>query len=988
MSGMERQQGEQPAKLSRYRSQRGRSVSTIPSSTTTMAREARNPSHAAGPGMPGAQPSDAASGNSIARSMSRYRRRANSVSVHADATQKLDSDPPHPFEASPPPVPAIPRTLIRDSDAAAAAAAASTGAARRQKGNGDGGDPEDTDPPLDHSSSSPLPPPRHQLRRTDTRHQQRHLRQRMADHQNHPTMTTATAPADDSPEPRRMTGREERRQRFEEQDDTTMQAEETAHIQNERDRILAEQKKKDLQRLEVELANTQRNLVQAQKPRSPILEKFSILTKGRKNKDGLSPTSSSGSVDVTSPRLPAYEPPKAKPLGIEVGGKGIVPQTDAPTSAINSGDRNVTVRCRHHTFNIEVTPETTPVDVLFQTSNNMSYDLEINPSSCVVIETYGRLGLERRLRRYERIRDVMNSWDRDSQNQLVVTPCESEEENRELDIIGVPQADETSGFQLYLYHSNRPGKWNKRWVTLLENGQILCSKKPNANTADKDTANLCRLSDYDIYTPTESQMRRQLKPPKRYCFAVKSQQKTTVFLNTENYVQYFSTEDPKIAAQFREMIHGWRSRYLADRRPNTKKPLKISIPKTDEKAPQITPVTGHAPQKSINVAAVDGHRLRVSIDESPYSIGQFEPLLDMKRFDKRLSQFGKDFLPTEPDVSTMPRINPSQLHHPSQDAKNGTKNGTKNETKLIDTIHSASNGDSAFTGGLLGDAYNERKQAQASNERTGRPPPPPQPETPVDKPESPSWFPSALEHSAKRRVTPTRPSTSAGVVNRHGRRPSMSAATSRPPPVPLPLTGGAIHSNSGASSGGRPSTAHHQHPHPLGSQPTGMSATSRDDSGRRAGPPAPLVNITPTFQEPPQWSREGKGHGVRAPEGMMHLVDLISVGGPNGKNNRLEVPPRSVLRRPAQQSAPPSLSRTRSKSGGAPPARPFHRDAVPPVPKLPGTGATEKERGRAGASDRDKERARAQSKAREREYRDREAAYNANPGRAGTLKVV
>ncbi|CAJ2507241.1 Uu.00g084270.m01.CDS01 [Anthostomella pinea] len=993
--------GDQPPKFSRYRSLRGKSVSTLPSTVTRMSIS--NSGHEVG------QQQEAASGKPIARSTSRYRPRANSVAVHGDATQEINSDPPaHCEPAVLPPVAAIPRAL--------------KGAAMGRRQREADGDP-------DTAPDSPPPPRRHQLRHTDAKQSQ--IRRKVADHESRPSTTS------DESQRRRMTDPEDRRRRLDRQDDAARQA--------ERDRLLAEQKKKDLQRLEAQLANNQRPST-AHKPMSPVIKKFVLFTKGRK-KDGLSPSSSTGSVDYHG-RTAKLETPKAVPTYIEPGGKGIVPQTDAPTSAINSGDRNVTVRCRHHTFNLEITPETTPVDILFQTSNKMTYDLEINPSSCVLIEQYGRLGLERCIRRYERIRDVMNSWDRDTQNQLVVTVAGSDEQDRDLDVHAVPKDEQPQGFQLYMYHSNRPGKWNKRYITLLANGQVVCAKKPNAHTQDKDTASLCRLSDYDIYTPTESQMRRHLKPPKRYCFAVKSQQKTTVFENTDNYVQYFSTEDPKIAAQFREKVQGWRSWYLVDRRPEARKPQKVSVPKTDEKPPQIAPVR-HALKKSINVAAMDGHHLRVSVDESPYSIGPFEPLLDMKRFDKRLSQFGKDFLPPVPDASTMPKRIPTQHRRPSKDG------GGKTDQPLIGTIKSAS--DEAFTGGLLGEGYNERKQSLAEAGNGARTTAaaaaftegpsllnrPAEPDTPTDKPESPSWFPSAMEHTAKQRTSSSavRPNTSAGVMHT-SRRPSFSASSRPPLPPPIsnssssrPTTQGRDQRHTATSppvSYSHPHPSHpSQHPNPLASQPIG----SISHSNRRERP-KPLVNLTtPTFQEPPQWSKENKGRGVQAPEGMQHLIDFISVGdaggpgggggGKGGNRDLLEVPPRSTLRRQPHSAPAMPLSRARSKSSGAPPGR---VGEVPPVPLLPGlqgqggrergpgpsdnkgrdVRGRERERGRDTTPrdrererekdrerEREKERERAKSKAREREkerererFKEREAAYNAVPGRTGTLKVV
>ncbi|KAI8627647.1 hypothetical protein F5Y19DRAFT_160839 [Xylariaceae sp. FL1651] len=968
---------EQTPRLSRYRNLRKQSVPTPPTSATRMTTSDSHEDEI------GQQP-ERSSVNSIARSMSRYRRRANSVSTDSDAMQTVNSD-----SIIRPPVPTIPPSLKT---------ASSSSMARKQR--------EHEDPAFVLES-----PPRRQLRHTDAKRR------------------TPSQPIDDCGSHASITY-DRHRDRIVMADRDTREPEtgcdkDSMSWQAERDRMLAEQKRKDLQRLEEQLANSQRVVTQSHKPRSPVVEKFVLLTRGRKSKDGLSPTSST-TLGKSSTRKSGPEFVKSLPAHIEPGGKGIVPQTDAPTSAINAGDRNVTVRCRHHTFCLPVTPETTTLDILTQTSGKITYDLEISPENCVVVEQYGPLGLERRLRQYEHIREVMNSWDRDVQNQLVVILTDANENHEDLDVSSVPDSDDTpSGCQVYMYHSNRPGKWNKRWVTLLDNGQIVCAKKQNAKPTDKDTTGLCHLSDYDIYTPTESQMRRHIKPPKRYCFAVKSQQKTTVFLNTENYVQYFSTEDPQVARQFRERVHGWRSWYLVDRRPEVRRKLITPIVKAEENPPQITTAM-HAPKKAINVASLDGHRLRVSVDEAPYAIGQFQPLLDLKRFDKRLSQFGKDFLPPTPDPSTMPKAN-------STISRRLSKRETRERPDPKPPSDLKLEGDDGFTGGLLGEGYEGRKQALTEATDTKKRPQELaftegssllngqlEAESPTHKPESPSWFPSALEHSAKQRTSPSitasRPKTSAGVVTE--RRLSLTATTRRPVG---PATSTARPSTQHSSQHPHPHLHTQHHPNPLGSQPVGTGLSQPN----RRGLPKPLIDITPTIQEPPQWSKDKVGHGVKLTEGLTHLIDMISVGNGNESSKPsglLEVPPRSALRRPPQPGSGP-LARTRSKSSGSASGRPLIDD-IPPVPSLPSrlgsgpaagaergpaTGAPRAREGgdrREAAAARDAKEKREQQQQqqqqqedkarhrdrergqREREYREREAAYNAVPGRTGTLKVV
>lgn len=1010
----------QAPKFSRYRSLRAKSVSTVPNTAAasqphhanTAQHVSRAQSRAEEPPLGAAAPAPT---NSVARSMSRYRRRGASVSVPDNATSKIAS-PQECAQPSFPPVPAIPSTLKTrsshndhdDHDDFLFSQAQDGGLSIRQ-------------------DLFPLPPSSRRDRQL--RHSERSATdpgRQVKDLQDRPK---------DSSERRRMAGRDDRDRQWLDDRDPVAPPEPASRHDGETDRaLLARQRKKTLENIETSLANKQQPPARTQKAtKSPVVEKFVALTKRRKSKEGLSPTSSTagsiaGSVDFGNSHTDLPEVPKL-PHGIEAGGKGgIVPQKDAPVSASNHGDRVswtlytlddrkctdsvvqiVSVHCRHQKFLLSVNPETTPVDIVLETAKNMTYDLEWSPQQCVVRESYGPLGLERRIRKYECIRDVMNSWDRDTHNHLVVTVSNDARQDLDLDIASVADSEEPPmGMQLYLYHSNRPGKWNKRWITLTENGQILCAKKPDANPSDKDTLSLCHLSDYDIYTPTESQMRRRLKPPKKLCLAIKSQHKPAMFMDTENYVQYFSTDDPGVAAMFYEKVQGWRSWYLVDRRPA---PRRFSIPKTDDKPPQL-PFIKHAPQKSASVASSGGHRLKVSVDESPYSIGEFQPLLDMRRFDKRLSQFGQDFLPTQPDTAPPPKPTTSHTRRASKDGKS--------DGALISQIKSSN--DDAFTGnGLLGQSYEARKAGlekpgvntrsmtkdfgiHGDNDFVQSP-------TEIPRKGDASWFPSALAHSAKyREPEAPRPNTSAGVVSTRAPQ-GRSRSHSRPRPPPVPQLG----QSRTKSDRDRPPIV--PFPHPLGSHDP-RSTDNLPNLGHHPQQPKPLVDLSvPVVREPPQWVK--KGHGVQPTEGMRHLVDMISVGGPNDKpGGLLEVPPRSALRRSPPNSAPLSappghrggggLSRTRSKSSGAPPTRPLIDD-VPPVPTMPPTlpGAvggngggrsmtmTDRDRARMDAMrdamksrERDfKERERGRARDRDRERETREEFYSSS-GRTGTMRVV
>lgn len=113
----------------------------------------------------------------------------------------------------------------------------------------------------------------------------------------------------------------------------------------EPEKLLAEQKRKDLERLQAELAAAPPPLMPVA---SPKREKFGFFSRKRAATRTTPPnTSGSGSGTNLMSKSRSNEPPRHTevprstdiPRGIEQGGGGIVPQTDAPISASNAGER-------------------------------------------------------------------------------------------------------------------------------------------------------------------------------------------------------------------------------------------------------------------------------------------------------------------------------------------------------------------------------------------------------------------------------------------------------------------------------------------------------------------------------------------------------------------------------------------------------------------------------------------------------------------------
>lgn len=466
----------------------------------------------------------------------------------------------------------------------------------------------------------------------------------------------------------------------------------------------------------------------------------------------------------------------------------------------------------------------------------MTQDISISHS--LLLESYNQMGLERRLRRYEHVRDVMNSWDGDSANEFVIQKSDSPQSDHDLDFAHVPKVA-PKDLTVYMYHSQRPGKWNKRYITLLSMGQIFISKKPDSKVTDKDVQNICHLSDFDIYTATPRQLRKVYKPPKKNCYAIKSQQKATMFLNTENFVHFFCTNDNELAQKWYDTVQQWRSWYLVHRLGEGKEaPVKTTKNLTGDRS------NGRS-----------GHALQVSVDKSPYTIGTFQPLLDPQRFGSPAN------IPISNDDDSEEENRPRQIPFHLRNSGSMPAKETRRHPPIVNyKLPPESDKEEEFaSGGLLGRSYTQRRQQKESEDA-----------------------------SRKNRLSAEVPTLMhRGSVKGLGHTRSVSARSNK-------------------DREARPETS--------GSAGGGGGGLQRSSSQRQK--PKPLLDFTPTFREAPQWDKTGKGHGVKATEG----VPLVEVAtGPDGSAGlNTGAPPTMLFRRdqnPDVNPARPSTAGKKDASG-------------------------------------------------------------------------
>lgn len=478
------------------------------------------------------------------------------------------------------------------------------------------------------------------------------------------------------------------------------------------------------------------------------------------------------------------------PITIGTGGEASVPQFDAPMSAVNAGERRVIVRSRDFVISLPVTPSTTPIDIIRSIGSHEPGTVDVNSS--VLVESFKRCGLERPIRRYEHIRDILNSWDTDTQNTLFVEPGPGGAGDENLNVRNVSQVPPVEA-SFHMYYSQKPGHWDKSLITLKSDGQIVGKRNRN------ETYNICHLSDFDIYVPTPRQLSRSIKAPKKACFAVKSQQKSSMFMSTANFVHFFATGNKDMARAWYRAVQEWRSWYLVNVMGKGQ-PAVSPVRATNSDRTKSLMGSHHSAGDVNGSAHRPAHGVESSGQQTESTAAQTlqrhnthaprVTSVDRPRSSRGAAEANGQSSSTKPNrtrAATTSRAPPTSFPKNFEDP-NAT--GPAPSPTLIGpsrshgasgaSVKPAPDGQEPFSNtGLLGRTYSLRQKAAQQNDNNNN-----------------------------------RPST------RHGQTPPT-------PPTPCFSTGDTL--------------------------------LKRTSSQRHQQKPKPLIDLTPVYQEPPQHSRKGKG---------------------------------------------------------------------------------------------------------------------------------
>ncbi|KAI0269800.1 hypothetical protein BC834DRAFT_819570 [Gloeopeniophorella convolvens] len=232
---------------------------------------------------------------------------------------------------------------------------------------------------------------------------------------------------------------------------------------------------------------------------------------------------------------------------------------------------------------LEMGPGTTAKEILETLDSQGQLANWAGAGGWMLFEVSQDFGMERPIRHYEVVSEIISSWDKDKSVNLLVakkTPLAAR-----LHPSAMPSSSPVcSG---YIEWESKRGKWSKRWLELREQGLWL-SKKDNG----KDETFLCSLANFDAYVVT-----RLHKSPKPYVFAVKSTDNLTFFESAADYVHTFCCSE-KDGLKWVESILLARS-YFINQERNVLSATGAPGPRSTRPSRALAPArVRHAPRSS------------------------------------------------------------------------------------------------------------------------------------------------------------------------------------------------------------------------------------------------------------------------------------------------------------------------------------------------------------------------------------------------------
>ncbi len=217
--------------------------------------------------------------------------------------------------------------------------------------------------------------------------------------------------------------------------------------------------------------------------------------------------------------------------------QNIVPASSEPSTgpSLGSGEplqpHKVFILSRQRFTVVEVPVSARARDLALEVVERERLPMDEGKGGWIVFDCSAQFGIERPLREYEMITDVVNVRAHPKTDFLLIKRTEL---SPYLSLRSVPIS--SPALAGWVYVQDRKKKWNKRWLELRDHGLYHAK-----NEKGKDEMPICQISSFDVYLVDSS----AVKMPKVNGFALRSQDPITMFEKPDqDYVHYFSLTDP------------------------------------------------------------------------------------------------------------------------------------------------------------------------------------------------------------------------------------------------------------------------------------------------------------------------------------------------------------------------------------------------------------------------------------------------------------
>ena len=291
----------------------------------------------------------------------------------------------------------------------------------------------------------------------------------------------------------------------------------------------------------------------------------------------------------------------------------------------------------------------------------------------------------------------MNSWDRDTQNELVLEASDSPRHDMDLLAGGAPQ-EQPKPTSVHVYHaSHSKGRWYKHWITLQTSGQIIMSSSKPEPGRNAKAEKLAHMLDADIYMLTTDQQ-KGFKQKRKFCSVIKSQTPQTRFEESpDKFVHFFSTGNAQCHQEWMDACQSWRSWHLNHGKKDDTPSAAMNVPHSKAYNNGVYGQIDYAKNSSLlHQGSYKQLALNTSFAETRYD-------------SDNARKNSQDFFEEQYDSDYRSPISP---HNQSRQIPFHLRHGNQGPT----TISAASLPQEPFhQGGLLGRSYSQRQKVMQEN---------------------------------------------------------------------------------------------------------------------------------------------------------------------------------------------------------------------------------------------------------------------------------